>query len=291
MRIISPVLIGVLSLGLLTSCMSDKQFKEKLEKVMKEDSSEGGDDKVFQERMRRALKNDPTILTDAIKNSPVDFVEAMQDAFTEAKDEIQKKKAVEEQERRKNEIAKYIKDPLEPEIRKDEAIRGSKSAPITLIEYSDFECPFCKRGYDTVNELLSKYKGKIRFVYKHLPLSFHPNAEPAARYFEAMRLQSDEKAFKFHDLIFENQPQLKKGEPFLKKMAKEAGADMAKLAKDVQSEALKKRVQDDAKEAAKFGIQGTPGFVINGVPVKGAYPSSHFDMIIEKMKEAGALKL
>ena len=120
MRVFSTILIGVLSLGLLTSCMSDKQFKEKLEKAMKEDSSSSGDDKVFQERVRKALKNDPTLLTDAIKKSPVEFVEAMQDAFTEAKDEIQAKKRREEDEKREKEIVRYIENPLKPEIRKDE---------------------------------------------------------------------------------------------------------------------------------------------------------------------------
>ena len=92
--------------------------------------------------------------------------------------------------------------PLEPKIRDDESIRGNKNAPLTLVEYSDFECPFCARGYNTVMELLKKYGTNIRFVYKHLPLSFHKQAMVASKYYEALRLQNPELAFKFHDEIY-----------------------------------------------------------------------------------------
>src|SRR5690606_20546936 len=151
--------------------------------------------------------------------------------------------------------------PLVAEIRADESFRGNKDAPITLVEYSDFECPFCARGFNTVMELMNKYKGKIRFVYKHLPLSFHPQAMPASQYYEAIRLQNEEKAFKFHDEIYQNQRGLQSGEKFLKDIAKKVGADMGRLAKDVNSEAVKKRIEADIEEANKFGFQGTPGFL------------------------------
>jgi protein-disulfide isomerase len=177
------------------------------------------------------------------------------------------------------------------DIRGDEAIRGTKGAPLTLIEYSDFECPFCKRGYETVNALLEKYKGKIQFVYKHLPLSFHRNAMPAAQYYEAMRLQSNEKAFAFHDAIFADFDKIKLGAKFFKSIAKKVGANMAKLEKDINSPAVKARIQQDLDEAKKFGFQGTPGFLLNGIPVKGAYPPSHFDTIVEELKKRGKLKL
>ena len=142
----------------------------------------------------------------------------------------------------------------EIEIRKDELFRGDKNAPITLIEYSDFECPYCKRGYATVNELLKKYPGKIRFAYKHLPLSFHPNAMPASQYFEALRLQKGSLAWKFHDELYENQGKLRQGVKYFKSVAKKLGANMSKLAKDVNSEAVKKRISQDLAEAKKLNI-------------------------------------
>src|SRR5690606_12465907 len=116
-------------------------------------------------------------------------------------------------------------------------------------------------------------------------LSFHPQAMPASQYFEAIRLQDEEKAWKFHDAIYENQRKLQNGESFLKSLAKDLKVDMKKLEKDVKSEAVQKRINEDMEEAAKFGFQGTPGFLLNGIPVKGAYPTSHFDNLIEELKK------
>ena len=140
-------------------------------------------------------------------------------------------------------------------------------------------------------ELMSKYEGKIRFVYKHLPLSFHPQAMPASQYFEAIRLQSPTKAGEFHDRIYKDQRKLQNGEAWLKSIAKELKVDLARLALDVKSETVQKRIDEDMAEAAKFGFQGTPGFVINGIPVKGAYPINHFEGIVEELKKRGKLSL
>lgn len=242
---------------------------------------------VNESQLKETLKKNPDILTDAIKENPTQFIEALNEAVQTAQADMAKKK--EEQERKQ--LEEYFDKPMEAMIRKDDLIRGTKGAPITLVEYSDFECPYCTRGYKTVLELLEKYEGKIQFVFKHLPLSFHPNAMPAARYYEAIRMQSEDKAIKFHDEIFENQSKLRQGEKFLKGIAKKLGVNMTKLAKDVESKEVQKRIDQDLEEAAKFGFQGTPGFLLNGIPVKGAYPLSHFEDLIEKLKEKGKLKL
>lgn len=254
------ILLGIMALG--TSCMNEKKLAE-------------------------ALKKNPKLITDAIKENPAEIMMALQEAAQNAKEAMAKKK--EEEEKKKFEES--FSNPLQPALSDSDIIRGTKGAPIVLVEYSDFECPFCTRGYKNVNTLLEKYKGKIKFIYKHLPLSFHPNAMPASKYFEALARQSHELAWKFHDEIFENQRQLKKGEVFLKKLAKKLGANMGKLAKDVKDPKIAEKIKKDMDEAAKFGIQGTPGFVLNGVPVRGAYPVDHFEMIISKLKEKGKLSL
>lgn len=240
-----------------------------------------------EDQLKEALKKDPSILTEAIKANPSEFIEALNEAVQVARADMQKKKEAEE----KKKFEAYFDEPLKPEIRDEELIRGTKGAPITLVEYSDFECPYCSKGYVTVLELLEKYEGKIQFVYKHLPLSFHPNALPAAKYYEAIRMQSEDKAIKFHDNLFENLAKVKKGEKYFKSVAKELGVDMKKLAKDVKSEEVAKRIEQDQKEAAKFGFQGTPGFLLNGIPVKGAYPTDHFVGIIDQLKEKGKLDI
>ena len=239
------------------------------------------------EDVKKVIKQNPEIVIEAL--------EANKDQFLDFLDKLSEHARKTQAERRKKAEAKKLEEafskPLKPEIRADESFRGPKDAPITLVEYSDFECPFCSRAYNTVMEFMKKYDGKVRFVYKHLPLSFHPNAEVASRYYEAIRLQSEEKAFKFHDEVYKQQGKLKAGEKFLKKVAGTLGLNMGKLAKDVKSPAVKARVKADMDEAAKFGFSGTPGFLLNGIPIKGAYPLSHFDMIIEKLKSQGKLKI
>lgn len=241
----------------------------------------------LKDRLAEILKENPEIVTKSIEQNPAVYVEAIQKAVGAAQADLAKKKEEEEKKR----YEESFNNPLQPNIRSDEAIRGPKDAPLTLVEYSDFECPFCFRGYETVNELMEKYEGKIRFVYKHLPLSFHPQAMIAAQYFEAIRIQSPEKAFEFHDEIFKNQKKLQNGEAFLKSIAKNLKVDMKKLEADVNSEAVMARIAEDQKEAEKFGIQGTPGFLINGIPVKGAYPANYFDEIIKTLKEKGKVNI
>ena len=114
---------------------------------------------------------------------------------------------------------------------------------------------------------------------------------PAAKYYEALRLQSNDKASKFHDELFNNFEKIKLGEKFFSSVAKKVGADMAKLKTDMNSPKVKARIDQDLAEAKKYGFQGTPGFLINGIPVKGAYPPSHFDTIIEELKKRGKLKI
>ena len=171
----------------------------------------------FEARLEETLVNNPQILTKIIEKNPDKFVIAFQNAVKQGQQKIVEQRKINEE----IELKKSIENPLKPNIRKDELIRGTKGAPITIVEYSDFECPYCSKGFETVKALLKKYDGKIRLVYKHLPLSFHKEALPAAHYYEAIRLQSADKAFKFHDAIFDNQRKLSLGEPFLKKMAKQ----------------------------------------------------------------------
>jgi protein-disulfide isomerase len=261
----SLTFILVLTLGLV-GCMSEDKLKEKMAKVLKEN---------------------PKILTDAIEANPADVVLSFQKAVKDAQDVLGKRREEDE----KKQMEDTFKKPLTPVIRADEAIRGPKDAPLTLVEYSDFECPFCQRGFETVMELMKQYDGKIRFVYKHLPLSFHRQAMISSQYYEALRLQNNDLAFKFHDELYRNQKQLKNGEKFLKEIAKKVGADMKKLEKDVNAKEVLDRIEQDQQEAAEYGMQGTPGFVLNGIPVRGAYPTSHFTGIVEELKKRGLVNL
>ena len=176
-----------------------------------------------------------------------------------------------------------FKNPLKPELESGRASLGPADAKVTIVEYSDFECPYCTKGYKTIKEVLQAYPNQVRVIFKHLPLDFHPKALPAAKYFEAIAKQGAEKAYKFHDLVFESQDKLReKGEVFLKEAAKKAGADMKKVEKDIASPEVAAQVSKDTAEAQKFGMSGTPGFLINGVSLRGAYPFSEFKSIIDR---------
>lgn len=230
-------------------------------------------------QLKEAVEKDPSIVFVAIEKDPEKFIEVVNRAAQDAQKKSQEKSMAEETKKRDDEFA----NPLKPDVDEARTIFGNKSAPITIVEYSDFECPYCTKGYQTIKQVRAEYGDKVRVIFKHMPLDFHPKALPAARYYEAVAKQSGEKAEKFHDKVFENQGELKaKGEDFLKKVAKEVGADMKKLDQDVKSESIMKQIDADIAEAKKFNITGTPGFIINGVSLRGAYPPNDFKEIIDK---------
>ncbi len=235
---------------------------------------------VNKDSLKKALKENPDILVEAIKENPNEILEALNDAAREA----QKSQREQQAQREKDRLEKEFENPLKPKIDESRAFLGKSSAPVTIVEYSDFECPYCSKGYDTVKTLKEKYGDKIRVLYKHLPLSFHPKAMPAAKFFEAIAMQDKAKAYKFHDEVFENQEKLRSGgEKWMESVAKKKlGMDMKKLKKDIESEKVKEIIDADIKEASSFGITGTPGFIINGVSLRGAYPPSAFEEIIDR---------
>ncbi len=241
----------------------------------------------FKKRVEKVIKENPEIVLKVIKERPLDFVSAFQDAVQVSRKEL----TAQREQAAKKELMSFYSKPLTPQIREDESIRGSSNAPLTLVEYTDFECPYCARGAQTVTALKALYGDKLRVIYKHLPLSFHPNAFIAAQYFEGIRMQSKELAFKFHDQLFKNQSQIKKGEKYLKELSRSLGVNLNKLSRDIKAQKVVQRIKEDLKEARKFGIEGTPGFVLNGIPIKGAYPLSHFKQIISELENRSLVKL
>ena len=233
---------------------------------------------VTKEEIKEVLKKNPDIILEVLQENKKAFFDIVQSA---AQDE-QGRRQREEEEKEKRQFDEAFKNPLKPSVTKNTRVRGSKSAKFTLVEYSDFQCPYCKRGYQNVETLRKKYGSSLRLVYKHLPLNFHPEAMPAAKHMEAIGLQSEEKAWKFHDTLFENQDKL--GQELYKKTAQELGVDMDRLAKDLESEEVSHRVEADMEEAKRFGFTGTPGYLLNGIPVRGAYPVEHFDAIIARLE-------
>jgi len=229
--------------------------------------------------IKKVLAENPEILYDVIKKDPVKFMEVLSEASEAAKEEMQKREMQAQQKKMDNEFA----NPKQPVIGANRAVHGNVDAPITIVEYSDFQCPYCSRGYQTVKQVFNAYGDNVKVIYKHLPLSFHPHALIAAQYFEAIGLQSSEKAYEFHDVLFENQNELKSGgKEYLAKTAKGLGVNMKQLEKDLNSEAVMKTIQADISEAQGFGFQGTPAFLVNGVSLYGAQPFPAFKQVIDR---------
>lgn len=231
------------------------------------------------QQVEKIIEDNPDIVFNAIKKDPKKFVAVVNEAVKTAQESGREDEAKEEAARMDTEF----KNPKVSVVEEGRVIFGKKDAPITIIEFSDFQCPYCSRGYQTVKEVEKEYGDKVRVVFKHLPLDFHPMAMPAAKYFEAIALQGADKAEKFHDAIFQDQKALNAdGEKFLKATAKKVGADLKKVEKDINSEGVQKRIAADMEEAKKFEFSGTPGFLINGVSLRGAYPAPEFKKIIDR---------
>ena len=174
-----------------------------------------------------------------------------------------------------------LQNPKTPDIDESRPIRGNLRAPVTIVEYSDFECPYCSAASSTVREVLTTHKGTVRFIYKHNPLSFHPMAEPAARYFEAIALQDHEQAWLFHDRVFAQQDLLAGGEEALKAVVASLEIDRERFKNDLSSETVKQRIAKDREEAERFGFDGTPAFLVNGVSLMGNRPLEDFEDLIQ----------
>jgi protein-disulfide isomerase len=231
------------------------------------------------QQLQKVIEENPEIVFQAIKKNPKKFVEVVNEAVKTAQESAREDEAKNAQAQMEEEM----KNPKHPVIEDGRVIFGNPKAPITIVEYSDFQCPYCGRGFQTVKEVEKEYGDKVRIVFKHLPLDFHPMAMPAAKYFEAIALQDPKKAEKFHDEVFSNQKDLNTGgEKYLQSVAKKVGANVAKVEKDINSPAVQKRIATDMEEAKKFDFSGTPGFLINGVSLRGAYPAPEFKKIIDK---------
>ncbi|MBT3721364.1 thioredoxin domain-containing protein [archaeon] len=163
----------------------------------------------------------------------------------------------------------------------EEPYLGKSNAPVTIIEYADYECPFCKRFHDdTFDQIKKEYinTGKVKFVFSNFPLSFHQNAYKAAQAAECAHEQGE--FWDYHDLLFKNQADLSY-ENF-KKWAKDLGLSSSRFNNCMDEERYKKEVNDDFNEGQQQGAKGTPAFFINGKLVSGAQPYQNFKKEIDE---------
>lgn len=226
-------------------------------------------------QLKKVLDKNPDILFDVIKKHPSSFFEAIKTA------------SIEERKRQQEaSLQRQLKNPKKPVVEEGRAYFGNQDAPVTIVEYSDFQCPFCARAAETVEQIIKEYKGKVRLVYKHYP--FKEMGLPTAKYYEALAVEGAKKkdyskVKEFHDKIFEEQRKLstQKQKYIDDTLKKIKGVDVKKIKKLADSAEVKRRIESDIKEAKQFGVNGTPNFIIGGVLIPGAVPFEEMKKYVE----------
>lgn len=189
--------------------------------------------------------------------------------------------------RAKAKISTYLKPPPIQRANiliKDAPFRGETTAPVTMVKFEDFECPFCRSVQPILEELLKRYAGRVRIFHKDLPLEeLHPKAQLAA---EAARCAGDQGRFwQYHDTLYHQAPKLSPID--LKAYAKDMGLDSTAFDRCLASGKHKSVVQQDLNEGVKLGLTGTPTFFINGRELSGALPVEAFSRVIDEELDQG----
>jgi protein-disulfide isomerase len=167
-------------------------------------------------------------------------------------------------------------------VNHNDHIKGSETAAITLIEYGDFECPFCARAHQALTSLLPQYGDDVRLVYRHMPLTnMHPDATPAAEAAEAAAAQG--KFWEMHDALFAGQDDL--SDEAFQAMAEDIGLDGAAFTDALQSGAGAKKVASDAASGHQAGARRTPTFFINGVQFDGDSDAASLEQAISAARQ------
>ncbi|WP_052813294.1 DsbA family protein [Desulfonatronum thioautotrophicum] len=232
------------------------------------DTSEQPEERLM---LQELLSAHPDLILDVLRDHPLELIEILEQAVAIKR----------EADQRRQEQADLAMD-RHPAISLERPIRGNPDAPVTIVEYSDFLCPYCSQATETVKHLMAREQnGRLRLVFKHLPLN--PISHELALAFEAVALQSHEAAWELHNRLFQQQGRLRGGgaEIVLQEIISGLDIDPEQFAADRRHPELAGVIQADMEEARRFGFSGTPMFLVNGIPLRGAVPMSEFQRVIE----------
>jgi len=225
--------------------------------------------------LRQAVKDHPDVVLDALGQRKTELFALVMAGQREYQDGQRQARQAEE-----------VKKPRSPVIDPARAMRGPADAPITVVVYSDFLCPYCAQGAQVLKEFMARHPDSVRVLFKHYAVD--DLSRQAALMYEALALQDPKLAFAFHDELFASQQEVSlAGEPAVLALAVKLGANVAKLKRDLKKPELTARIDADVAEAKAFGIDGTPSFLINGVSVQGAAPLAEFEDVLRKVGATG----
>jgi len=229
----------------------------------------------------------PALLTGGCKPSSADVETALKNyleknpQYLDKKiDEVLKKKNMAQQRPPEPTLEELMKKPVAVDLN-GAPVEGNPNAPITIVTFSDFQCPFCSRVGPTIKQVMKQYEGKVRYAFRFHPLPFHNNAMSAAK--AALAANAQGKFWQMHDALFDGQKDL--SDDAIIAMAKKIGLNVNKFKTDWKSDKFDKQIAADLDFSNKNGASGTPAFFINGIPLKGARPLQSFTEIIDKLLE------
>jgi protein-disulfide isomerase len=226
--------------------------------------------------LKALLKENPDIILDVLQDNSEMVLEIAQQGNL-----LRKRKAM---------IAQWERDAEEPKTVALEGrpFRGAKDAPVTIVAYSDFTCPYCRQAEITMGRLLAKYPDTIRVTFKVLPKD-DPFSLALAKYSTAAFMLNENKGWEFFDKLFQDVDKFERdGESYLKATAAALGYDFKKLKAEAGSEKVQARLAKDRKEADALGVSGTPHFLINNLMVRGAVSQELFEEAIEMAQKRTA---
>lgn len=212
-----------------------------------------------------------------LKETILEVIKQNPKAIIDAVNSYQKEQAKEEF---REQLRQYVEQPAKVDIR-NAPILGEQAASLTLVEFSDFQCPYCQEEQPILKALMEKYKGRMRIAYMHLPLPMHRQAKSAAQAAWAAGKQG--KFFEYHDRLFALETRIRPGD--YEQIAKDLDLNLEDFNRDRSSPQAVAQVEADVQQAERLGIQGTPSFVLNGIVLRGALPMSSFEEAIELLDE------
>jgi protein-disulfide isomerase len=175
---------------------------------------------------------------------------------------------------------------LKPPVGPNDHVQGNPRAPIELVEYGDYECPFCGQAYSAVKAVQEALGDDLKFVFRNFPLSqVHPHALPAAQAAEAAALQG--RFWEMHDVLFEHQDML--AEPYFFRYAEALGLDMERFARDYASPEIAAKIRADFLSGARSGVNGTPTFFVNGEAYHGSWAQQDLVDALSSLLAGGAV--
>lgn len=242
-------------------------------------SASNADRDALREELKAILKEDPDIILDILRENS----EAVLDVAQQGSD-MRRLRAMKWQWENDMTKPKSVRLAGRPTI-------GSDKAPVTIVAFTDFTCAYCGQAEETLRNIYESYNGKVRLVYKSLPMATHPGSMEAAQFMLAAYAQDKEKSWKLFHNFFNNRNRIlaNDGHAFLRSAAMEAGLNMTRLLEDARGAAVQKIIDEDGQDADILGFEGTPSFLVNNIIIKGALQENLFRAAVD-MALAEALK-